>query len=175
MTTSRYTVHTWCTSFREVFFMHTIITGEDNPTLRQKSTPVPAVTKDISKLITEMRSIMHLHKGVGLAAPQIGILKRIIVLELDPKHAKRKEDGFPFLALVNPVIFWRSQETNTYEEGCLSLPNCYGSVTRPSEVKLRALDEKGKNVLIHAKGFKACVIQHEVDHLDGVLFVDYGK
>lgn len=145
--------------------MRTIITGQNNPLLRQKSQEVSKITPEIRKLIQEMKEIMLKYDGVGLAAPQIGIPLRIIVCQLDNK----------FYSFINPKIIKFSKKTNIFEEGCLSLPSIYGEVERPEKITLEALDLYNKNIKIKAFGLLARIFQHEIDHLDGILFIDRAK
>lgn len=142
-----------------------IITGEKNPILRQKSIPVAHLTKEIRDLISQMRIIMEKNNGVGLAAPQIGYNLRVIICELDDK----------FYAFINPEITKTSQKNVVMEEGCLSLPNTYGEVLRPDKIILRALNPDGKKIKLKSFGLLARIIQHEIDHLDGILFIDKAK
>lgn len=142
-----------------------IITGEKNPILRQKSQPVEHLTKEVRDLIIQMKTIMENNNGVGLAAPQINVSLRIIVFELDNK----------FYAFINPEIIKSSKETSSIEEGCLSLPNIYGEVERPEKIILKAIDSDGKKIKLKAFGLLARIIQHEIDHLDGILFIDKAK
>lgn len=149
---------------------------DDASILREKSKPVLSFTKEIKKLINDMRQTMRFNHGIGLAAPQIGFLQRIIVMEyrVDNQRYKSKEI-IPFFAIINPHIFWRSEKLCALEEGCLSLPSFRDVVQRPVAIKVRGLNEDGKKIEINAKGLKARVIQHEVDHLNGILFTDYLK
>jgi peptide deformylase len=142
-----------------------ILTGEKNPILRQKSQPVEHLTKEMRDLIIQMKKNMEDSKGVGLAAPQINVSLRVIVCEVDNK----------FYAFINPVIIKSSQETSSIEEGCLSLPNIYGKVERPEKIILKATNSEGKKIKLKAFGLLARVIQHEIDHLDGILFIDKAK
>lgn len=131
--------------------------------LRKKSKPVEEVNDKIREILNDMVETMHKYDGVGLAAPQIGILKRIIVIDL-------YDDKGP-IKLVNPQII-KEKGQQEVEEGCLSFPNLYGKVVRPAKVIVKAQDETGKEVVIHAKGLLAQALSHEIDHLEGVLFVD---
>jgi peptide deformylase len=142
-----------------------ILTGEKNPILRQKSKFVEHLTKEVRDLIIQMKKIMENDNGVGLAAPQINVSQRIIVCNLDNK----------FYAFINPGIVKSSKETSSIEEGCLSLPNVYGEVERPEKIILKAIDSDGKKIKLKAFGMLARVIQHEIDHLDGILFIDKAK
>ncbi|MGB9763003.1 MAG: peptide deformylase [Minisyncoccia bacterium] len=145
--------------------MKKIITGENNPILRQKSKEVEKVTPEIRNLILEMKEIMLQNDGIGLAAPQIGESLRIIVCQIDDK----------FYSFVNPKIIKTSKKTIIFEEGCLSLPFIFGEVERPEKITLEALDFYGKPIKLKAFGLLARVIQHEIDHLDGILFIDKAK
>jgi len=144
-----------------------IITAPD-PRLKLKAKPVAAVDDGIRRLMDDMLETMYLAPGIGLAAPQVGVTKRVLVLDV----AGEGEKPAP-LKIANPEILWRSEELATYSEGCLSLPEHYADVTRPAEIKLRYLDYQNKIRELHAKGLLATVIQHEMDHLEGMLFVDH--
>ena len=144
-----------------------IIVAPD-PCLKKKAAAVESVDKATAKLMADMLDTMYEAPGVGLAAPQVGVLKRIIVV--DP--AREDEAPRP-LKMANPEILWSSDEIKEYEEGCLSLPEEYDLVQRPDRIKVRYLDEKGRSQELEADGILAVVIQHEMDHLDGVLFVDH--
>jgi len=142
-----------------------ILTGEKNKTLRQKSLPVRHINSDVRTLIQQMKKVMEENNGVGLAAIQIGEPTRIVICELNDK----------FYTFINPEITKFSQETSVMEEGCLSLPNIYGEVERPKKISLKAINFNGKKIKIKAFGLLARVIQHEIDHLDGILFIDKAK
>ena len=144
-----------------------IIVAPD-PRLKRKAEPVNEVDDSIRKLMDDMVDTMYDAPGIGLAAPQVGVLKRIIVV--DP--ARPGEDPRP-MKLVNPEIIWASDEEKEWNEGCLSLPSYYEPVDRPDQVKVRYLDETNTQQEIEADGVLAVCIQHEMDHLDGVLFVDH--
>lgn len=131
--------------------------------LRKKSRIVEEVNEKIKQILDDMVETMHKYNGVGLAAPQIGILKRLIVIDLYDNKGPIK--------LVNPEII-KEKGTQEVEEGCLSFPNLYGKIVRPAEVKVKALDENGKEIKITAKGLLAQALSHEIDHLEGILFVD---
>jgi peptide deformylase len=139
-----------------------------NPVLKSKSKPVAAVDDRIRALMDDMLETMYHAPGIGLAAPQIGVLERVIVMDI----GRKEEDRAP-IRMVNPEIVWASDEDNTYEEGCLSVPEHYSNVVRPKEIKVRYLDETGAKREIHADGLLATVVQHEMDHLDGILFIDH--
>lgn len=144
-----------------------IIVAPD-PRLKQVCAPVEAVDDGVRKLMDDLLETMYDAPGVGLAAPQVGVTKRVIVVDVskDPDAPKPYQ-------LANPEIVWASEELADYEEGCLSLPEHYADVTRPARVRVRYLDRDGKTQEIEAEGLLATALQHEIDHLDGVLFVDH--
>jgi peptide deformylase len=144
-----------------------IITAPD-PRLKIKARPVAAVDDDVRRLMDDMLETMRKAIGIGLAAPQVGVAKRVIVLDV----ARQGEPPQPMM-LANPEVLWRSDEMATFSEGCLSLPEHYADVTRPVEIRLRYLDYQNEIREIEASGLLATCIQHEIDHLDGVLFVDH--
>jgi peptide deformylase len=144
-----------------------IITAPD-PRLKIKARPVSAVDGNIRRLMDDMLDTMYGAIGVGLAAPQVGQSSRVIVLDV----AREGEKPQP-LQLANPEILWRSPELTTGNEGCLSLPEHYAEVTRPAKIRLRYLDYQNEIREIEASGLLAMCLQHEIDHLDGVLFVDH--
>ena len=140
-----------------------------NPVLKQVSTPVEGgVTDELRALMDDMLETMYDAPGIGLAAIQIGVPKRIIVMDL----AGKDEEPAPHF-FVNPEILWKSEELFSYEEGCLSIPEVYDEVERPARVRIRYLDYDGKEVEEEAEGLYAVCIQHEMDHLEGVLFIDH--
>ncbi|WP_420563641.1 peptide deformylase [Thalassobaculum sp.] len=139
-----------------------------DPVLKTKCTPVPAVDDEIRTLMDDMLDTMYAAPGIGLAAPQIGVTKRVIVVDVSEKD----EPNAP-LCLANPEIVWKSDETAPHEEGCLSLPDLYADVERPVAVKVRYLDRDGAQQELEADGLLAICLQHEIDHIDGVLFVDH--
>ena len=147
--------------------IRTIIT-EPNKLLRQISKPVNGVGKEEQKLMDDMLETMYAANGIGLAAIQIGIPKRIIVIDLNRDEMQKKPMYF-----VNPVIKKKDQEKVTYEEGCLSVPNQFAEVDRPSKCEVEYLDYDGEKKLLSADGLLATCIQHEMDHLEGILFIDY--
>ena len=144
-----------------------IITAPD-PRLKIKARPVPAVDHKIRRLMDDMLDTMYAAIGIGLAAPQVGQLSRVIVLDV----AREGEKPQP-LQLANPEILWQSPELTTGNEGCLSLPEHYAEVTRPAKIRLRYLDYQNEIREIEASGLLAMCLQHEIDHLDGILFVDH--
>lgn len=139
-----------------------------HPVLKQVSQPVAGVDDDLRALMDDMLETMYAAPGIGLAAVQIGVPKRVIVMDL----AREGEEPRPRY-YVNPEITWRSEETLPYEEGCLSVPEIYDEVERPARVKLRYLDYDGNAVEEEAEGLYAVCVQHEMDHLEGVLFIDH--
>ena len=143
-----------------------IITAPD-PRLKIKARPVPAVDDKIRRLMDDMLDTMYGAIGIGLAAPQVGQSSRVIVLDV----AREGEKAQP-MKLANPEILWRSLELTTGNEGCLSLPEQYAEVTRPAAIRLRYLDYQNEIREIEASGLLAMCLQHEIDHLDGVLIVD---
>ena len=139
-----------------------------DPILKKVSDRVDVVDDDVRALMDDMLETMYAAPGIGLAAIQIGVAKRVIVMDL-AKQDEPKEPRY----FINPEILWASEETQPYEEGCLSVPEIYDEVERPAHVKLRYLDYHGKTVEEDAEGMYAVCIQHEMDHLDGVLFIDH--
>jgi len=139
-----------------------------NPVLKQVSQPVAAVDGELRALMDDMLETMYDAPGIGLAAIQIGVAKRVIVMDL----AREEEPKAPRY-FVNPEILWSSEEMQGYEEGCLSVPEYYDEVQRPSKVRLRYLNYQGETVEEEAEGLYAVCIQHEMDHLDGILFIDH--
>jgi peptide deformylase len=139
-----------------------------DPVLRTRAPEVAAFDDALQKLVADMRETMAAYHGVGLAANQVGVLQRVVVVDV-PLDEEGKTHAVH--TLVNPVIFERASSQSA-EEGCLSIPGVYEEVTRAAKIKVRFLDEAGKGATIEAEGYLARAIQHEVDHLDGVLFVD---
>ncbi len=138
-----------------------------DPGLKAKAKPVEKVDRGIRALMNDMMETMHSAKGIGLAAPQVGILKRVIVVDVSAAD----EDPQP-LYLANPEILWASDDTSLHEEGCLSLPEHFADVERPARVRVRYLDRENEIREIEADGMLGTCIQHEMDHLEGTLFVD---
>jgi peptide deformylase len=136
--------------------------------LRTVSKPVEAITPEIRTLVEDMFETMYDAPGIGLAAIQIAVPLRVITMDVS-----KKEDVQEPRAFINPEIVWRSDEPSVYEEGCLSIPDIHEDVERPARVRLKYLDLDGKPQEIEAEGLFATCIQHEVDHLNGVLFIDY--
>lgn len=136
-----------------------------NETLAGEAEDVRNIDDEVLEIIDTMFKVMYREKGIGLAAPQVNLNRKIVVI--DPGDDARHR-----IALINPVIIGSSEQTEPYEEGCLSVPGINADVIRPSEIVLRAVNVKGKEVEIEAAGIMARVIQHEVDHLHGILFID---
>lgn len=136
--------------------------------LRKVSEPVKKIDAGIRKLTEDMLETMYGAPGIGLAAIQVGTPKRVITMDL----AKKEEPRNP-LVFVNPEVVWASDEKATYEEGCLSIPEYYGDVERPAQVRVKYLDLEGKPKEIEANGLLATCLQHEIDHLNGILFIDH--
>jgi peptide deformylase len=140
-----------------------------HPVLKEISKPVEGgVTDEHRALMDDMLETMYDAPGVGLAAVQIGVPLRIIVMDISPKDDEREPRYF-----VNPEIIWKSEELKSWEEGCLSVPEIYDEVDRPARVKIRYLDYHGKEIEEDADGLFAVCIQHEMDHLEGVVFLDH--
>ena len=140
---------------------------EPDPLLRKKCEPLEKVDDDLRKFMNEMLATMYDAPGIGLAAIQVGVLKRVVVIDLSKDEKKNP------LFLINPEIIHKSKNTSIYEEGCLSLPGQFAEIERPAECVLQYIDYNGKKKELKAKGLLATCIQHEVDHLDGILFIDY--
>ena len=147
--------------------IRTIIT-EPNKLLRQVSKPVNQVGKEEQKLMKDMLETMYAANGIGLAAIQVGIPQRIIVMDICKEENKKEPRYF-----VNPIIKNKDPLKATYEEGCLSVPNQFADIDRPSKCEVEYLDYNGQKQLLKAEGLLATCIQHEMDHLEGILFIDY--
>ena len=143
------------------------ILTEPDPFLRQKSQNIDKVNDDIRKLMDDMLDTMYAAPGIGLAAIQVGEPKRIIVIDLSKEEKKNP------LYFVNPKIILRSKNNSTYEEGCLSVPGQFAEISRPDQCHINYLDYKGEQRELKAEGLLATCIQHEIDHLEGILFIDY--
>jgi peptide deformylase len=143
-----------------------VLTAPD-PRLKLISKPVEKVDDSIRRLMDDMLETMYASQGIGLAAPQVGVAKRVIVVDL----ARQGEPPHP-LRLANPEVIWRSQEEMLCEEGCLSVPDQYSEVSRPKAVKIHYLDYQNEIREMDAEGYLATCLQHEIDHLNGVLFID---
>ena len=138
-----------------------------NPILRAKAPEVTELTDEILKVIVDLEDTLSRQRGIGLAAPQVGISKRIFVVDLSPSKQDIK------VALINPEIIYRSAEMSENEEGCLSVPEVWGNVLRPDEIKIKGMLPNGRTVTIRAEGIYARALQHEFDHIEGILFIDY--
>lgn len=139
-----------------------------DPVLKQVSQPVERVDDDLRALVGDMFQTMYDAPGIGLAAVQVGIPRRLLVIDL----AKEDQPKDP-KAFINPEIVWSSDDRSTYEEGCLSIPDVFYDVERPAEVKVKYVDENGQQQEMHCSGLMATCIQHEIDHLNGILFIDH--
>jgi peptide deformylase len=144
-----------------------ILTAPD-PRLKAVSTAVEKVDAETRRLVDDMIESMYAADGIGLAAVQIGVPKRVIVMDLDQKDGKKNPRVF-----INPKILWASDELATFEEGCLSVPDIWEDVERPAKIKAEHRDRDGKLVMLEADGLLATCLQHEMDHLEGVLFIDH--
>ena len=140
---------------------------EPDPILRKKSDAIEKVDDELRKLMDEMLETMYEAPGIGLAAVQIGILKRLIVINISKEEKKNP------IFLINPEIITKSKNKSVYEEGCLSLPGQFAEIERPAECLIKYLDYQGKQKELKATGLMATCVQHEIDHLNGVLFIDY--
>ena len=139
-----------------------------DPRLKLKAKPVKAVDDEVRRLMDDLLETMYSAPGIGLAAPQVGVLRRVLVVDV-----AREGDKPQPMKIANPEILWRSEELATYSEGCLSLPEHYADVARPARIRLRYLDYENEIREIEVEGLLATCIQHEMDHLEGVLFVDH--
>jgi peptide deformylase len=148
--------------------VRSIITLPDEKILRQLSKPLTAVDASARSLFDDMLETMYDAPGIGIAAIQLGEARRMVVIDLSKEGEERKP-----LFLANPEIVWSSDEESDYEEGCLSIPEFYEMVQRPKEVKVRYLDRHGEAQEVAAAGLLATCLQHEIDHLNGVLFIDH--
>ncbi|MEE2761059.1 MAG: peptide deformylase [Pseudomonadota bacterium] len=139
-----------------------------DPRLKVTCNPVEDVNADIVKLLDNMLDTMYAAPGLGLAAPQVNVQKRLLVADVsqDPEHREP-------LFLINPELLWASEELFKYEEGCLSLPEHYAEVERPAKIEIAYVDRDGKHQEVEAENILSTVIQHEMDHLEGILFVDH--
>jgi len=160
------------------------ILTEPNKILREKSLRVENVNKDIQRLMDDMLETLYAAPGIGLAAIQVGVAKRVIVMDIsrsrndigsDKDDVNKKEDNETKrpMYFVNPEIIWKSEDRFTYEEGCLSLPNQFAEIDRPKQCHVKYLDYNGRSQELRADGLLATCIQHEIDHLEGILFIDY--
>ncbi len=143
-----------------------------DPVLRRKAKKVEKVTRDTQKLIDDMLETMRGSHGMGLAAPQVGVSQRVVVVEVEEKEDGAETGTTVTYALVNPEVVKQSEETWQNQEGCLSIPGWRGEVERPTHVTVKALDRSGNRVKLDLEGWVARATLHEIDHLDGVLFID---
>jgi peptide deformylase len=154
------------------------ITYSPDKKLNQKSEKIKDITDEIKTLASNMLDTMYEKNGIGLAAVQVGVLKKLIVIDIPQNDEEDKEENniyhinFPIIA-VNPEIIWSSDEISCYEEGCLSFPEESAEVERPAEIKVKFLDLEGKEHEVHAEGLLATCFQHEIDHTNGITFVDH--
>lgn len=144
-----------------------------HPILRKKCEPVTIVDDSIHKIVQDMTETMYHDHGAGLAAPQVGISKRILVMDLSYDEDMQYPKGLFPLCAINPEITEKSEETCSRKEGCLSVPEQYIEVTRPAFVTVKSLDKNGNEQIHHCSGLFAVCMQHEIDHLDGKLTIDY--
>ena len=144
------------------------ILTEPDPILRKKCEPLEKVDTETKKLMDDMLETMYAAPGIGLAAIQVGILKRLVVIDI----SKGEEEKKPIF-LINPQIIHQSKKTSIYEEGCLSLPGQFAEIDRPDKCHIKYLDYNGDSKELKAEGLLATCIQHEIDHLEGILFIDY--
>ena len=153
-----------------------------NPILIKKSEPIDEVNNNIKKLMDDMLRTMYQAPGIGLAAPQVGINKRVIVMDTSPRAGlkryqeekiEKKEIKPNPIQMANPELIWISEKKEKDEEGCLSIPGVMGEVTRPSSCKVKYLDRNGESKKLLAEGLLARCIQHEIDHINGILFIDH--
>lgn len=157
------------------------------PVLKKSAAVVDSITPEIRQLVDDMVDTMYAARGIGLAAPQVGVSQRVIVMDVDQRRADGSDhdddsndddDDTPLekgkvQVFINPEVIWESDELNTYEEGCLSIPGQYAPVERPKMVRVKYLDMDGKTQEIEADGLLATCLQHEIDHVNGVLFTDH--
>ena len=157
------------------------------PVLKKSAEAVVAITPEIKQLVDDMVDTMYAARGIGLAAPQVGVSQRVIVMDVDQKRADgaehdedsdEEEDDTPLVkgkvqVFINPEVVWESDELNTYEEGCLSIPGQYAQVERPKQVRVKYMALDGSTQEIEADGLLATCLQHEIDHINGVLFIDH--
>lgn len=144
-----------------------ILTAPD-PRLKAVSAPVAAVDGEVRRLVADMIETMYAADGIGLAAIQIGIAKRVLAMDLAQRDGKKEPRVF-----INPVIAWASEETAAMQEGCLSVPDIWEDVERPARIRAEYLDGDGKRQTLEAGGLLAACLQHEIDHLEGILFLDH--
>ncbi len=158
-----------CTAYIAAMAVREIVKLPDKR-LRLVSEPIKRIDAGIRKLVDDLFETMYAAPGIGLAAIQIGVAKRVFTADLSKKEEENDHKPYVF---INPEIIWKSKETATRQEGCLSIPDFYEDVERPSEVRVKYLDLDGKAREIEAKGLFATCLQHEIDHINGVLFIDH--
>jgi peptide deformylase len=141
-----------------------------DPVLKTKAKPVEKITAEILALLEDMAETMYANQGIGLAANQVGKLHRVVVVDVQWREDSDERNP---LKLINPELLWQDEQYAAYEEGCLSFPEEYGEVERPATIRLRYLDIHGKQQEMEADGILATCIQHEIDHIDGITFVDH--
>lgn len=146
------------------------IITEPNPQLHEICDPVTVFDEQLTTTAANMRETMHAKRGMGLAAPQVGLKQRLIVIEYQPRD--NQDESIPYTALVNPRVTWTSPDKIIMWEGCLSLPKLEGQVARPKRVRVKAQDLDGNKIELRASGLFARILQHEIDHLDGILYSD---
>lgn len=159
--------HTRCFAYVNFMTKRSILTIPDAQ-LREVCAPVETVDADIKALADDMFETMYAAPGIGLAASQIGVLKRLFVLDVAKEDAPKNP-----MVFINPKIVWSSEDTSVYQEGCLSIPDYYEDIERPAKVRVQFLNRDGAEQEMEADGLLATCIQHELDHLDGRLFIDY--
>lgn len=141
-----------------------------DPVLKQIAQPVDSVNGDIQKQMDRMLATMYAAPGIGLAANQVGLLNRVLVMDLSRRD--EEEEAAP-ICMVNPEILWESEELSVMEEGCLSIPKQYAEIERPATVRVKYTNYDGKEAELEASGLLSHCVQHEIDHLEGILFIDY--
>ncbi len=139
-----------------------------DPVLRKVASAVTGIDKETALFMQSMRDAMYEHHGIGLAAPQVGELKRVLVMDVAEEQNAAKA-----IMMANPEVIWKSEDTFTYKEGCLSIPGQYAEVTRAKKVRVKYIDINGEAKEMEAEDLASSCVQHEIDHLNGVLFVDY--
>lgn len=156
------------------------------PVLKKSAAVVEGITPEIRQLVDDMVDTMYAARGIGLAAPQVGVSQRVVVMDVDQRRPDGSdheedsddEDDTPLekgkvQVFINPEVVWESEELNTYEEGCLSIPGQYAPVERPKMVRVKYMDLDGKTQEVEADGLLATCLQHEIDHINGILFTDH--
>lgn len=141
-----------------------------NKILRERAEEIEEISEEIEMLAHDMLETMYANRGIGLAANQVGILQRIIVIDL--QEDENEDEVYNPMIFINPEIIWHSDETEERDEGCLSIPKMSGTVKRPAEIQVSYLDINGKKQVLEASGLLATCLQHEIDHLNGILFID---